>query len=124
MRQVELVGPGELNRRRLPLPLTGGLDVAVRNSGPTFVYELKVALRRDDGHRMGLGAAPGARIGVGLETGNIGEPGRGGPGGFAGGGFGGRSGQGGVGAGSGAGGRPERVAPLKVWVRVPLAAGP
>ena len=133
LREVEVVGPGELNRRRLPLPVTGGLAVAVRNSGPTFVYELKVALPRDDDHRMGLGVEPGSEIGVGFETGSLGDVGPGARGGFGGGGggFGGRGGlgggRGGVGGGrggSGGGDRPERVAPLRVWVRVQLAAGP
>ena len=85
LREVELVGPGDLNRRRLPRPVRGGLEVAIRNNGPTFVYELKVALARNDDYRMGLGVEPGSEIGVGLMTGNIGGQGRGGRGGFGGG---------------------------------------
>ena len=97
LRQVELVGPGDLNRRRLPLPVGGGLEVAIRNNGPTFVYELKVALARNDDYRMGLGVEPGSEIGVGLVTGNVGGQGRGGRGGFGAGGFGGGGGRGGGG---------------------------
>lgn len=78
LRQVELVGPGELNQRRLPLPVGGGLEVAIRNNGPTFVYELKVALARNDDFRMGLWVEPGSEIGVGLVTGNVEGQGRGG----------------------------------------------
>ena len=82
LQQVELVGPGDLNRRRLPLPVGGGLEVAIRNNGATFVYELKVALARNDDYRMGIGVEPGSEIGVGLVTGNVGDQGRGGRGGF------------------------------------------
>ena len=137
LRQVELVGPGELNRRRLPLPVGGGLEVAVRNNGPTFVYELKLALARNDDFRMGLGVEPGSEIGVRLVTGNVGGEGRGGRGGFGVGGFGGGGGggRGGGGGGRGGGGgggrggpgggdRPERPDPLKLWAKVQLSARP
>ena len=142
LREVELVGPGELSRRRLPLPVGGGLEVAIRNSGSVFVYELKVALARNDDYRMGIGVEPGSKIGVGLLTGNIEGQGRGGRGGFGGGGgFGGRGGGGGGGrGGSGGGGRggggggrgggfgggdrPDRPDPLKLWAKVQLSTRP
>ncbi len=137
LREVELVGPGDLNRRRLPLPVRGGLEVAIRNNGPTFVYELKVALARNDDYRMGLGVEPGSEIGVGLMTGIVGGQGRGGRGGV-GGGFGGGGGRGGGGGGRGGGGggrgggpggpgggdRRDRPDPLKLWVKVQLSARP
>lgn len=140
LRQVELVGPGELSARRLPLPVGGGLEVAIRNSGPTFVYELQVALSRNDDHRTGIGVEPGTEIGVGIETGRLGDMGRGGRGGFGGGGaggFGGGGGRGGGGGGRGGGGRgggggfgggrgggadrPDRPDPLELWARVQLS---
>ena len=136
LRQVELEGPGELGRRRLPVPVGGGLEVAIRNNGSTFVYELQVPLARNDDFRMGLGVEPGAEIGVGLVTGEIGGQGRGGRGGFGGGfgGGGGRGGGGGFGGGGGRGGggrggpgggeRPDRPDPLKLWAKVQLSAGP
>ncbi len=141
MREVELVGPGDLSRRRLPLPVGGGLEVAIRNNGPTFVYELKVALARNDDYRMGLGVEPGSEIGVGFVTGNVGGQGRGGRGGFGAGGFGGGGGRGGGGGGRGGGGggrggggggrggpgggdRPDRPDPLKLWAKVQLSARP
>ena len=146
LRAVELVGPGELGRRRLPLPVGGGLNVAIRYSGSTFVYELEVALARNDDHRMGLGVEPGAEIGVGLVTGNVGGQGRGGRGGFGAGGFGGGGrggggrggggrggGRGGGGGGRGGGGggrggpsggdRPDRPDPLELWAKVQLSSG-
>ena len=123
LREVELVGPGELIRRRLPLPVGGGLEVAIRNNGPTFVYELKVALARNDDYRMGLGVEPGSEIGVGFVTGNIGRQGRGGRGGF-GGGRGGDGGRGGGRGGPGGGDRPDRPDPLKLWAKVQLSAEP
>ena len=147
LRQVELEGPGELGRRRLPLPVGGGLEVAIRNNGSTFVYELEVALARDDDFRMGLGVEPGSEIGVGLVTGDLGGPGRGrggfgggfggggggggrgggggGGGGFGGGGGGGGRGRGGSGRGGpGGGDRPDRPDPLELWTKVQLSAGP
>ena len=146
LREVELVGPDELSRRRLPLPVGGGLEVAIRNNGSIFVYELKVALARNDDYRMGLGVEPGSTIGVGLMTGNIGGQERGGRAGFGGGGgFGGAGGRGGGGGGRGGGGggggrggggggggrggpgggaRPDRPDPLKLWAEVQLSARP
>ena len=143
LREVELVGPGELSRRRLPLPVGGGLEVAIRNSGSVFVYELKVALARNDDYRMGIGVEPGSKIGVGLLTGNIERSGAWRPGRvwrgwrirrpFGGGGGGGRGGSGGGGRGGGGGGRgggfgggdrPDRPDPLKLWAKVQLSTRP
>jgi len=115
LRQVELEGPGELSRRRLPLPVGGGLEVAIRSNGPAFVYELKVVLARNDDYRMGLGVEPGSEIEVGFVTGDMGGQGRG-RGGF-GGGFGGGGGRGGPGGGD----RPD---PLELWAKVQLSARP
>ncbi len=69
LRQAELIGPGERGVRRVPLPIGGGLDVAAQFNGTTLVYELRVPLARDRDARMGLGVAPGTRIGVGFATG-------------------------------------------------------
>ena len=133
LREVELEGPGDLSRRRLPLPVGGGLEVAIRRNGSTFVYELKVALARNDDFRMGLGVEPGSQIGVGLVTGDMPGRGRGGGGG----GFGGGGGRGGGGFGGGGGGRGgggrgggggagvgDRPDPLNLWAKVQLSAKP
>ena len=113
-------------------PGAGGLEVAIRNNGPTFVYELKVALARNDDFRMGLGVEPGSEIGIGLVTGNVEGQGRGGRGGFGAGGFGGGRGGGGGGGfgggggrgGPGGGDRPDRPDSLKLWAKVQLSARP
>ena len=142
LRQVELEGPGELSRRRLPLPVGGGLEVAIRRNGPTFVYELKVALARNDDYRMGLGVEPGSEIGVSFVTGEMGGQGRG-RGGFGGGfgggggrggggggrgggggGFGGGGGRGGGGGGRGGPGGGDRPDPLELWAKVQLSTRP
>lgn len=132
LREVDLIGPGDLGERRLPLPVGGGLDVAVQLNGPTLVYELRVPLARDGRHRMGLGVAPGATIRVGFETVNLRDliggglrlPGR--PGNFGGSGGPGGGSRGGVGRtfGGGSGGGAERADPLELWATVELSTAP
>ena len=132
LRQAELIGPGDLGERRLPLPVGGGLEVAVQVNGPTLVYELRVPLARDARHRMGLGVAPGATIRVGFETVNLRDliggglrfPGR--PGNFGGSGGPGGGSRGGVGRtfGGGRGGGAERADPLELWATVELSTAP
>lgn len=133
LRQVDLIGPGDLGERRLPLPVGGGLEVATGFSGPTFVYELRVPLNRDARHRMGLGVAPGAKVRIGFETVNLRDllggggrfPGR--PGSFGGAGGPGGGSPGGVGRtfGGGRGGDgPGRAEPLELWATLDLAIAP
>ncbi len=133
LRQVDLLGPGDLGERRLPLPVGGGLEVAVQRNGPTLVYELRVPLARDVNHRMGLGVIPGETIRVGFETVNLRDllgggprfPGR--PGNFGGGGGPGGGGSGGLGrtfGGGRGGGRAERADPLELWATVELSTAP
>jgi len=133
LRQVDLIGPGDLGERRLPLPVGGGLEVAAQFNGPTFVYELRVPLTRDARHRMGLDVAPGAKVRIGFETVNLRDllggggrfPGR--PGNFGGAGGPGGGSPGGVGRTFG-GGRgidgPGRAEPLELWATVELATAP
>ena len=133
LRQADLIGPGDLGERRLPLPVGGGLEVAAQFNGPTFVYELRVPLARDARHRMGLGVAPGAKVRIGFETVNLRDliggggrfPGR--PGNFGGGSGPGGGSPGGVGRtfGGGRGGDGTgRAEPLELWATVELATAP
>ena len=133
MMYLELVGPGELGRRRIPIERVTGVEAKIGNDFGRFVYELKVPLPRDEDHLFGIGTKAGALLGVGLETGDmpgmgrgsrgggIGGPGGGG-GGRDGGGAGGRGGGGGGGGRGGMGGsRPGTGESLKVWTTVQLA---
>ena len=129
MMYIELVGPGELGRRRIPIERVTGIEVKIGNDFGRFVYELKVPLPRDADHLFGIGTKAGAVLGVGLETGDMPGMGRGsrgglgGPGGGLGGPGGGGGGRGGGGGGRGGtgGGGPGTGESLKVWTTVQLA---
>ena len=128
MMYMELVGPGELGRRRIPIERVTGIEVKIGNDFGRFVYELKVPLPRDADHLFGIGTKAGALLGVGLEPGEIPgmgsgprDGGMGGPGGGGGGGRGGGRGGGGGGRGGTRGGGPGTAESLKVWTTVQLA---
>ena len=152
---VEVVGPGKDDKRRLELAYarTVGLDVAARMAEGVLVYELRVPLPVSESQPYGVKSAPGATIGLGIESsqppeprggrfggvgaqsGTSGDPtsggggGRGGtpPSGMGGGGMGGGGGQrGGMGGGPPGGGREgmRELKPIKVWTVVSLAKGP
>jgi hypothetical protein len=141
--RLELLGPGKDDRRSLILEATPGIEVRVGRVEGSVVYELKVPLQVDDGHPFAVGARPGAKIGIGLETpeaekaenpGDMGKPGGRPPGG---GGAGGRPPGGGMGGG-GTGGLPpmggggprggpggfEPPKPIKAWATAQLASAP
>jgi hypothetical protein len=137
--RLEIYGPRKEDQRTLVLEEARGIQVKVGEAEGVLVYELKVALARQVEGSFGIGAAPGATVGVGLETPEMqrpdGGPGRrgagGGFGGPGGGGFGGpRGGMGGAGGMGGpgemGGGRPgrgfEMPKPMKVWVTARLAS--
>jgi hypothetical protein len=141
---IEVVGPGKDDKRRLELAYarTIGLDVAARMAEGVLVYELRVPLAVTEAQPYGVKSAPGAIIGLGIETaklqpsGGRGEEGGrggtggrppGGGGGMGGGGMGGGGGQrGGMGGGPPGGGREgmREIKPIKVWTIVQLAKPP
>lgn len=122
--RVDIVGPKKddevsLTREHLP-----GIDVAFTTVQGVLQYELKVPLAKTADMPYAIGAAPGASIGIGLETPKPaqrsfgGEPGGGFGGGGMGGGFGGRGGfgrGGGMGGRHGGGGQYQPPKPLKGW---------
>lgn len=103
-----------------------GIDVKASVEYGTLVYELKIPLQNNGEFPYAVDAEPGAEIGVGLETPEMGRQTNGqGPasGGIRGGG-GGRGGRG----GGGGGGRPggglggvQTDPPLDIWTSVTLA---
>jgi hypothetical protein len=131
---VEIIGPGENDRRRLELEALRSIKVARGQQEGSLVMELQIPLAKNDSIVHAIGARPGQQIGLGFETPAMERPERaqsgrtgGGRGGF-GGGIRGGAGGGGMG-GRGTGGPPqaevaraERPDPLKVWTSVLLAA--
>lgn len=129
--RVDIVGPGKDDEVSLTREHLQGVDVAFKTVQGVLQYELKVPLARTADMPYALGAAPGATIGIGLETPKPpqrsfgAEPGGFGGGGM-GGGFGGRGGfgrGGGMGGRRGAGGREfQAPKPLKGWGTIALTA--
>lgn len=125
---LEVLGPepGELHTQGIK---DNGIEVALRLQETSLIYELKIPLAVDEAHPYGVGAEPGAKIGVGLTTPEIQRTSRpqgrgprmgggmGGPGGFPG-------GPGSRPVGTRGGERPEPPSPLEVWATVRLAAPP
>jgi hypothetical protein len=99
---IEVLGASKEDKRRLELAYarTIGLDVAARMAEGVLVYELRVPLPVSEAQPYGVKSAPGAIIGLGIETSQPPEP-RGGR--F--GGVGAKSGTGGDPTGGGGGGR-------------------
>jgi hypothetical protein len=147
IRHIEVAGPGKDDRRRLELEYarTIGFDAAARMAEGVLVYELRIPLPASEGQPYAVHAAPGATIGLGVETnqlerpGGRGEEGGRGRGGMGGGPPGGVGGGGGMGGGMGGGapggmmgggppgggreGMPE-MKPIKQWAVVQLAKAP
>jgi hypothetical protein len=99
---IEVLGPAKDDKRRLELAYarTIGLDVAARMAEGVLVYELRVPLPVSEAQPYGVKSAPGATIGLGIESSQPPDP-RGGR--F--GGVGAKSGTGGDPTGGGGGGR-------------------
>lgn len=145
--QPEIVGPGQGEHHRLADLGPQGIALEVVQAEGRLVYELKIPLARDEAHPYGLGVRPGQQFSIGFETNTPGREAmrarRGGggrrPGGMGGGGMGPEGmggmeppgmgmGGGGRGMGGGGGRRPsaggDLPQPLKLWVKVKVAAGP
>lgn len=136
--EIEIIGPHGGNVRLMQLSETETIELAIARTNGTFIYELKIPLRRDTDYLYGLGVGPGETLGIGLDSPEVdfegmrSQMGRGMPGGGGGGWNGGPMG------GSGSGGRPgggegpppgvqsidrslERPEPFDVWASVRLA---
>jgi len=135
---IEVLGPGKDDKRRLELAYarTIGLDVAARLAEGVLVYELRVPLPVTEAQPYGVKSAPGATIGLGIESTKLQPPGGRGeeggrsgmggrPPGGGGGGMGGgqRGGMGGLPPGGGREGMRE-MKPIKAWTIVRLAKPP
>ena len=152
-KDFELIGPTEDDRLRVQPSGDEPVAAAIGDDSGVAVLEFRIPLTPTDEHPLAIGAAPGAVIALGLETerpkmregrggegsepsggGHGGGPSGGGPGGGTGGGPGGGYGGGRGGMGGGfSGGRHgggmhesgrEIGSPIKVWIKVTLAAPP
>jgi hypothetical protein len=70
-RDLELVGPAETDRRRVMDRQAAGIEARLAYSEETFVYELKVPLRKTVDHPFAIGTGDLHTISVGFETGQI-----------------------------------------------------
>ncbi len=125
--ELEIVGPGENDRRRMTMGEAGGIEVRSRRTSNVLVYEMKVPLSDEGAHPFAIGTKPGSLIGVGIEAIRNLE-GRRPPdeqmdaGERSGGGYGGRSGRGGRGERGGGGGTAGQAEQYKFWAKVRLAS--
>ncbi|MFC1475391.1 hypothetical protein ACFLQW_00130 [Candidatus Zixiibacteriota bacterium] len=118
--ELEILGPGQDQVRRLPVGDIEDVFVAASISSKGLIYELRIPLSSGEGQPYAIGTSIGEVIGIGLETPEIDRSMMGGkrPGG-RGGGMGGGGMRGGA---PGGGRRPEMPKPLNVWAKVQLAA--
>lgn len=119
MNELEILGPGKDESVRMPINEAKGINVTVKLSSGTLVYELKVPLSQDEQNPYAVGAKAGSSIGIILETPKINRSDmrRGMAGGMPGGG-----GRGGMGGMPGGGMRFKMPGPLKIKAIVQLAS--
>jgi hypothetical protein len=125
MVELEVLGPGKDEVKKMPIAEAKGIDIIVEFSSGMLVYELKVPLIQSEQHPYAIGAEAGSSVGIGLEAPKMkrsdmsgqmsGERGGGGPSGGMRGGAGGRGMPGGD-------RRSQMRKPLKIWAVVQLAS--
>lgn len=125
MIELEILGPGKDEVKKMPIEEAKGIDIHVEFSSGMLVYELKVPLIQSEQHPYAIGAEAGSSIGIGLETAKMerqdvrGEISGGrGIGGTTSGMRGGAGDRGMPGGGR----RPQMRKPLKIWAVVQLAS--
>jgi hypothetical protein len=132
LNEIEIVGPGDDDRRRELISDLEGLEIKLETSLDLLVYEIKVPLSQTDRNTFSIDVNPGDVLGIGLETVKMDMEGLreqkaetvGGGGGGMRGGDGRRGGGGGGrGGGPGGGGRGGMQMPeqFKIWAKVQLA---
>jgi hypothetical protein len=120
--ELEIIGPGESNIKRLAIDKANGIEVAFQPSSGVTVYELKVPLLPNEQQPFAVGTQAGNTFGMGLE---IPKMDRSAMKGARQGGMGGRrpggGGMPGGGQRGGMGRRPQFGEGLKLWAAVQLA---
>jgi hypothetical protein len=143
--ELEILGPGEDDRKRILVEKAEGLEIRVRNETGLLTYELQVPLQSLGEGSYAVGTTAGALIGIGLEVpkpdmdemrdmmkgrgrGGMppggGQPGGQPPGGGRTGGMTGSRGGGRGGMGMRGGRGPQIPDGLKIWAKLQLAANP
>jgi hypothetical protein len=125
MIELEILGPGKDELKKMPIAEAKGIDINIEFSSGMIVYELKVPLIQSEQHPYAIGAEAGSSVGIGLETSKMERSdmrrqiseGRG-EGGITSGMRGGAGGRGMPGGGR----RPQMRQPLKIWAVVQLAS--
>ncbi len=125
MIELEILGRGKDELKKMPIAEAKGIDIIAEFSSGMLVYELKVPLIQSEQHPYAIGAEADSSVGIGLEMSKMERPdmrrqmsggrGGGGPSGGMRGGAGGRGMPGGR-------GRPQMRQPLKIWAVVQLAS--
>jgi len=124
MNELEILGPGKDEVKKMPIEETKGIDISIEFSSGMLVYELKVPLNKSEQHPYAIGAEAGNSVGIGLETSKMErqEMMREMSGGRGGGGPTGGMRRGAGGRGMPGGRRPRMPQPLKIWAVVQLAS--
>ena len=138
--ELEIIGPGDGDRKRVLVEEVEGLEISVRNETGLLTYELRIPLQSLGEESYAIGTTAGSLIGIGLEVpkpdmdemknmmkgrGGGMPPGGGQPGGRPpGGGKPGGMGGGRGGMGMRGGGRPQMPDGLKIWAKLQLASNP
>ena len=122
--ELEILGPGNDDRRRMSIVAAGGLQAKINPGEGSFVYELRVPYKDESRFPFSIKSTPGSFLGVGIETSSLETPGgtRGGSSAGSGGGR-GRGGRGGGGGGNSGGsdqGAGGMGGPIKDWIKVQL----
>jgi hypothetical protein len=127
MNELEIIRSKKAEPERMELAKAkdNGLEVMATPSSGLVVYELKIPLLAKEGQPLGVGAKPGATIGIGFETSkpDLSRMQRGRAGGMPGGGMGRPGMGGGFGRRGGYGMGSNMPEPLKIWTTVQLASG-
>lgn len=124
--ELEILGPGRKEKRRMRKAEAKGIDVTMSVSSGKLVYELKIPLMNRSDRPYAINVQPGSSFGIGIETSpriDMGQSPRRKTGGMrrpAGGGNSGMGGRGGMGQMPG-GGRPGMPKNLKLWLSVSLS---
>ncbi len=120
MIELEILGPGKDELKKIPIVEAKGIDINVEFSSGMLVYELKVPLIQSEQHPYAIGAEADSSVGIGLEMSKMDrQMSRGRGGGVPTGGM--RGGARGRGM-SGGSRRPQMRQPLKIWAVVQLAS--
>jgi hypothetical protein len=124
MLELEILGPGKDDTKKMLIEEAKGIEINIEFSSGMLVYELKVPLIQSELYPYAIGAEAGSSVGIGLETSKMersdmrramtgGRGGVGPPGGLTG-GPGGR--------GMPGSRRPRMPQSLKIWAVVQLAS--